>query len=348
MIAPFFCLMLKILSRSAIFFTLVLLGFSLPAAAGEILDQIKSDGLLRCGVQAGQEGLAVKDDSGNWRGFEIDLCRSWSAALFGTPDQVSFVEVGPETGLKALNDGRIDVLALHEDALFGRRDVSFAGSAFVNSLGLMVRRADAFSNALELDGGSVCFSGDDEAKGRIEAFASQNRMTLNVRETGSIEEGVLQLREGSCTALMAGRLALAGVRSREENGAALYEILPDLLSKRLMGPVTLSGDRAWQNVVRWGVFAMLVAEEKQVSSESLASMASSTEDPAIRRLLGFEGDFGTQLGLDVLWAYRIVEAVGNYGEVYDRHFGPGRPTELERGPNALWIDGGLMRAPPFQ
>ncbi len=340
--------MLKPLSRSILFLALVQLGFPLPAAAGETLDRIKNDGLLKCGVHAGQQGLAVKDDIGNWRGFEVDLCRSWSAALFGKADQVSFVEVSTETGLKALNDGRIDVLALHEDALFGRRDVSFAGSAFVNSLGLMVRRADAFSNALELDGASICFGGDEDARGRIDAFASQNRITLNVRKTDSIEEGVFQLREGACSALMAGRLALAGLRSQEENGAALYEILPELLSRQLMGPVTLSGDRAWQNVVRWGVFAMLLAEEKQVSSENLASMASSTEDPAIRRLLGFEGDFGTQLDLDSLWAYRIVEAVGNYGEVYDRHFGPGRPTELERGPNALWIDGGLMRAPPFQ
>lgn len=335
------------LFHSVLLVALLQLGFSLPVAAGEIFDRIKSNELLRCGVQAGQEGLAVKDDSGNWRGFEIDLCRSWSAALFGKADQVLFVEVTPDTGLAALNDGLIDVLALHEDALFGRRDVSFAGNAFVNSLGLMVRRGDALSNALELDGGTVCFRGGEEAKGRIDAFASQNRMSLNLRKSESLEESVLQLRDGTCNALIAGRLALAGLRSQQENGVAVYEILPELLSKRLMGPVTLSGDRAWLNVVRWGVFAMVLGEEKQVSSQNLASMASSTEDPAVRRLLGFEGDFGTQLGLDALWAYRIIEAVGNYGEVYDRHFGAGLPAELERGPNALWIDGGLMRAPPF-
>lgn len=348
MVTPFFFLMSRAAHSFATMLALLLLAAPLPLAAGEILESIRNSETLRCGVHAGQRGLALKDDTGAWQGFEIDLCRSWSAALFGSGDRVSFVEITSETGLSALNDGRIDVLALHEDALFGQRNVSFAGNAFVDSLGLMVRRADAISNALELDGRTLCIGGDEEDQGRVDAFASQNRMTLKTRKITPPEKAVLHLQEGSCDALLAGRLTLANLRSQEEKGAETYEILPELLSKRLLGPVTLSQDRAWLNVVRWGVFAMILAEEKQVSSENLASMSSSAKDPAIKRLLGFEGDFGTQLGLEPLWAYRIIETVGNYGEVYDRHFRAGLSTALERGPNALWIDGGLMRAPPFQ
>ena len=37
--------------------------------------------------------------------------------------------------------------------------------------------------------------------------------------------------------------------------------------------------------------------------------------PDVRRLLGVEGDFGKGLGLSNDWAYRIIKAVGNYGEV---------------------------------
>jgi general L-amino acid transport system substrate-binding protein len=40
--------------------------------------------------------------------------------------------------------------------------------------------------------------------------------------------------------------------------------------------------------------------------------------------------------------------VGNYGEIYDRNLGPGTPFELERGPNALYVDGGLLYAPPYR
>ena len=37
--------------------------------------------------------------------------------------------------------------------------------------------------------------------------------------------------------------------------------------------------------------------------------------------LGLEGDFGKGLGVDNDWAYRIVKAEGNYGEVYEATFG---------------------------
>ena len=35
--------------------------------------------------------------------------------------------------------------------------------------------------------------------------------------------------------------------------------------------------------------------------------------PAVRRLLGAEGNFGALLGLDRLWAFRAIRATGNYG-----------------------------------
>lgn len=335
------------LKTTPLFFLLTFLLHSLQspvAAAGEIFDAVRERGELRCGIHDARPGLAVRNSDGDLEGFEIDLCRAWAAALFGKADKVVFVPVSGEAALTALSERRIDVLALHEDALFGRREVSFAGNAFVDSLALLVRRDDAVTNALELHGTTVCFSGGEEAQGRLEAFASENRITLRSRETRSAASSVDALLEGSCAAALAGRLALASARSQASSD---LDILPEVFSKNLLGPVTASDDRAWLNIIRWGVFAMIVAEEKGVSSENLASMASSAKDPAIHRLLGFEGRFGEELGLDGLWAYRIIEAVGNMAEVYDRHFGPERPTALERGPNALWIDGGLLRAPPF-
>jgi general L-amino acid transport system substrate-binding protein len=41
----------------------------------------------------------------------------------------------------------------------------------------------------------------------------------------------------------------------------------------------------------------------------------------------------------------VLKAVGNYGEIYDRHVAP---LGLERGLNRLWSDGGLQYAPPVR
>jgi general L-amino acid transport system substrate-binding protein len=51
--------------------------------------------------------------------------------------------------------------------------------------------------------------------------------------------------------------------------------------------------------------------------------------------------------LDPVWALRAVKTVGNYGEVYDRNVGDGSPLKIERGPNRLWTQGGLMYPPPI-
>jgi len=44
----------------------------------------------------------------------------------------------------------------------------------------------------------------------------------------------------------------------------------------------------------------------------------------------------------------VVKAVGNYGELFERHLGPATPLGLERGLNQLWSRGGLHIAPPFR
>ena len=70
---------------------------------------------------------------------------------------------------------------------------------------------------------------------------------------------------------------------------------------------------------------------------------------AARRLLGVEQSFGQEaLGLNPDFAADVLRAVGNYGEIYDRHFGPETDLELPRGLNELWINGGLIYAPPLK
>ena len=75
---------------------------------------------------------------------------------------------------------------------------------------------------------------------------------------------------------------------------------------------------------------------------------ASSENPEIKRLLGVEGDLGAMLGLDADWAKRAIMAGGNYGEIFAATIGEGTPSNLERGLNAQWTDGGLQYSPPFR
>ncbi len=50
-----------------------------------------------------------------------------------------------------------------------------------------------------------------------------------------------------------------------------------------------------------------------------------SEDPEVRRLLGVDPGLGESLGLDEAWAARIIEQVGNYGEIFERNLGQETP-----------------------
>jgi general L-amino acid transport system substrate-binding protein len=54
------------------------------------------------------------------------------------------------------------------------------------------------------------------------------------------------------------------------------------------------------------------------------------------------------MGLTNDWAYNIIKAVGNYGEIFERNVGPNTPIQLPRGLNSLWTQGGLQYAPPVR
>jgi general L-amino acid transport system substrate-binding protein len=46
------------------------------------------------------------------------------------------------------------------------------------------------------------------------------------------------------------------------------------------------------------------------------------------------------------WARRMIEAGGNYGEIYDRTIG--KPLKLPRGMNALSSAGGILASAPLR
>jgi len=111
--------------------------------------------------------------------------------------------------------------------------------------------------------------------------------------------------------------------------------------------VIRSGDANWRDIVSWVIYALITAERKGVTSAQIGSYSES-KDPEILRLLGASGDFGKMIALPNTWASNAIKAVGNYGEIFDRHFGPTTSMALDRGPNRLWTEGGLMFAPPFR
>jgi general L-amino acid transport system substrate-binding protein len=74
----------------------------------------------------------------------------------------------------------------------------------------------------------------------------------------------------------------------------------------------------------------------------------TSSDPTVAILTGQTREIGARLSLDNAWATRVIAAVGNYGEIYDRDLGDQSPLKLPRALNRLYTQGGLMYPLPLK
>ncbi len=98
------------------------------------------------------------------------------------------------------------------------------------------------------------------------------------------------------------------------------------LSKEPLGPAVPLGDDQWFNVVKWTIYSVIQAEESGITSKNVDQMVKSA-DPVIKRLLS-DKDLAAGLGLNPDWVVKVVKAVGNYGEMYDRKPGTEHAAQI--------------------
>ena len=316
------------------------------------LAAIKRRGRLNCGVNQGLVGFAFTDNRGEWRGFDVDFCRGLAAAIFGDPDAVRFVPLTAGNRLQALTDGRIDVLWRNTSWTM-ERDTSgehaFAGVNYYDGQGFLVRRSLDLNSASELTGARVCVqAGSTSALNAEDYFRSRG---VDYRAVVQPTEEAARQAYGreDCDAFSADVSALAAARTTLADPQQ-HVILPDVISKEPLGPVTARGDEQWTAVVRWTLNALILAEELGVTQANVEDQAQTSREPQVRRLLGVEGEFGPRLGLSKAWAADAVEGVGNYGEIFERNLGSQSPLDLARGLNAQWNarPGGLIYGLPVR
>ena len=321
-----------------------------PAAAeGQTLKAVKERGELVCGVSEGLPGFSAKDAKGEWSGFDVDFCRALATAIFNDPAKIRFVPLNADQRFAALQSGAIDVLSRNSTWTMAREaelKLVFPAVTYYDGQGFLVRRAMPVQSSLELDGAKVCVQDGTTSAQNVVNYFRANSMKLDLVTTSSAADAVKAYDGNLCTAftadvsqLYAERVALA---KPDE-----HVILPDVISKEPLGPAVRQGDEQWALIAKWTHFAMLNAEELGVSSKTI-EQALKSEKSAIKRLVGTDGKLGEDIGLSPDWAVRIIRAVGNYGEAFDRNVGTGSKLAIPRGLNHLWTSGGIQYAPPLQ
>ena len=323
--------------------------FAAQAASAQTLKSVKDRGMLNCGANGTLAGFGLPDAQGGWTGLDVDLCRAIAAAVLNDATKVKFVPLSAKDRFTALQSGEVDVL-VRNTTWTSSRDTSlglnFTGVNYYDGQGFMVRKALKVNSALELNGASICVQQGTTTELNLSDYFRATKMQLKSVTFATANEAVKAYDAGRCDAYTTDASGLYAERLRLAN-ANDHIILPEIISKEPLGPAVRHGDDQWFDVVKWVFFAMINAEELNITQKNVDEAMKST-NPEIKRFVGTEGNFGEQLGLTKDWAVRIVRLVGNYGETFERNVGMGSPLKIDRGLNKLWNKGGIQYAPPIR
>lgn len=332
-----------------VLFGMAAMGVSAPSASANTLDDVKAKGFVQCGVSQGLPGFSNTNDAGDWTGLDVDVCRAVAAAVFGDADLVKYTPLSAKERFTALQSGEIDVLSRNTTWTMSRDTslgLNFTGVNYYDGQGFMVRNSLGVTNALQLDGASVCTQTGTTTELNVADYFRSNNMDYEIVAFEKADEVVQAYDSGRCDVYTTDASGLYAQRIKLTNPGE-HSVLPEIISKEPLGPVVRHGDDQWLDIVKWSLNAMINAEEMGINSANVDEMRDGN-NPAIKRMLGTEGAFGEAIGLSNDWAYNIIKLVGNYGEIFDANVGPDTPLGISRGINALWTNGGLQYAPPIR
>jgi general L-amino acid transport system substrate-binding protein len=306
-------------------------------------------GTLKCGVIIEPLDWNKQDLHGSLVPLDTEICRAVATALYGAPDRVTLQSYNTE------QDGQTGVIKGQSDIVVGMtpdasstatKNIRFSLPVFQDGQGFMVHRAEGVATLADITGHKLCYI-EDTDNDRIVLASLYARgirpVPFGFQEEGEMDAAIMD-RHCQVTSALISKLAEARASFRN---ARDYVFLPDRLA---LLPVTAASDARnirLGAIVDYTISVLLQAEFLGMTQANAAA-APHSEDPRMQRLLGEDYATAQGLGLPHDWSRRVIEAVGNYAEIFARTVGPGTPFNLDRGVNALWNKGGTLAPLPLQ
>lgn len=329
--------------------TALLLAPAAQAGQGDTLKTVKERGTLACSGHNGSYlGMAEVDDKGNWKGFDVELCKAMATAIFGTDE--GHLDIKPTSWAQrwpSIQSGELDIIIKSSGWTMGRDTevgMQFSRPYMMAAISLITRTDTGATDATGLDGGTLCVQTGTTLERYAVEHAAAKGYSLEVVPFEKTEEAKASFLSGRCDAYIDWDLQLAVMRATEIDDPENYVILPDTLSAEPLGMVMRQGDDNWIDISNWLMSALLMADEAGVTSANVDEMKANPPTPGVAKLLGVTPGVGERLGLRDDWAYNVIKRHGNYDEIWNNNVGSNSVYGLARGVNGLIRDGGILHS----
>lgn len=329
----------------------VFLGLALwlPAAAAEspTIRQIQDRNVVRCGINS-YAGYGLRGPDGRWQGFMVDFCRATAAAVLGNKDLFEVIPIEASSRFAALRGGQIDVLydgttkTLERDLMKG---FSFGPIYLYDGQGFLAHQGLGITTVAEAAGLKVCVVDGTTSLFNLQEYLGRTGIALEPLVLKSDQGAWEAFARHRCDLISNDRNGLMARRGALGNDAERMVLLADIISREPLAPLMRSDDEEWRKLVFWLVQGLVLAEDLGITRAGVVDGWATVTNAESAVLLGQTEDYAEALGVQPGWMRRAIAAVGNYGEIFARHLGADSAIGMQRGPNALWRNGGLMYAP---
>jgi general L-amino acid transport system substrate-binding protein len=310
-----------------VFLAGLLLGLAGPARGATTFEQVRADGVLRCGATE-RPGIAEASPSGAVLGVAVDVCRAVAVAVLGPTGRVAFSIYESPRSFDGVRQGRDEAAFLTGGEIAEQdlaRFVSPGPTVLVSTIAVMVPEPSPVHRLADLSGQTVCLMIGSRAQRALESAVGTRHLAIS-RLT--FEEDVEMLdayNVGSCGAAVGEATYLADMRRNPGVRRLASRLLPDMLAADPIIAVTPRSDGAWAAAVALVIDALVVADAPTDAWTAEPDDASPARHmPELR-----PG-----------WRAEVAAAVGSYAAIIRRNL-----TEqlgLAPGPNALWPGGMLL------
>src|SRR5438094_7399854 len=230
------------------------LGLAGVAQAGPTLDKVKQAGQISCGVPTGLAGFAAPDSQGRWTGFNVDICRALSAAIFSAADKVKYVPLTAQQRFTALQSGEVDILSnnttwtLQRDTDLG---LNFGPVVFYDGQGFMVPKKLGVKTAKELNGATICVQPGTTTELNLADYFRANKMEFKPVVIEKVDELYAAFFSGRCDVMTGDATGLVAQRVGRASNPDDYVVLTERISKEPLAPLGRHGDEEWHDIVDW-------------------------------------------------------------------------------------------------
>ena len=324
-----------------------------------LLDKVLERGSLKVSISS-----LDKKDNGEFSGFHVDLSRAIAAAIFGDANKVEFVVENLDDSLNSVANAEVDLAATGvaiNSGLDAALNIDYGPVYLYDNQALLVRESSNIDNVVDLQDKKIGVVKNTASEQNLASYFKDEEISFISQTFESTEEMLQAYDRGEIDAISSNRSTLFS-NLEKLTESEQHKILDEELSKAPLALAIPENDSEWGDIVRWVTYALIQAEETGLTSEDIDDFVEFINDsidafetfgldgldseipPTITRFLGLgeEDNLGEALGLPKDFVVQIIKQVGNYGEIYERHF-PG----LERDRNSGWLDDGLLYSPPF-